>query len=518
MSAPQASWTRICPLEELPDGEGVCALIGARQIALFRIAEAIYALDNFDPAGGANVLSRGILGEVHGERVIASPLYKHHYSLATGRCLEDASASVNVYPARIEQGAIWVEVEPPRPQYARRLRLVVVGNGMAGMRTLEQLLDLAPGAHEITVFGAEGHPGYNRLLLTRLLAGERRPEDIVLHRREWYEHHRVTLYAADPVVAIDRRRRVVRAASGREQPYDRLLLATGARPNVLPIPGAQLSGVVHFHELADVETLLATARSGARAAVIGGGLLGLEAAHALAQRGLKVTVVHLLETLMERQLDPAAATLLRAALESHGIAFLMSARTTAITGLERATGLKFANGSKLPAELVVMAVGSHPNIELAVRTGLRCERGVLVDDTMQTWDPSIYAVGECVQHRDTTFGLLAPLMEQARVCAAQLAEVGVSRYRSPPPAATLHLGGLEVYSAGDPRLDERCEALELRDHRRGIYKRLVIRDNRLCSAVLYGDVRHGPWYRELMASGRDVAALREQLLAGPPAS
>jgi nitrite reductase (NADH) large subunit len=500
----------------VPSGAGGCALVQDRQIAIFRIADTVYALDNFDPAGGANVLSRGIVGDVQGELVVASPLYKHHYSLLSGRCLEDATRSVNVYPVRISAGEIWVQPEPQPAQPSRRRRLVVIGNGMAGMRTVEQLLELAPEAYEITVFGAEPQVHYNRILLSPLLAGDKRLGEIILHPREWYVQHQVTLHTGDPVVAIDRRRRLVRSARGREQPYDRLLIATGAKPNLLPIPGVELPGVLGFRDLADVDAILATARAGGSAVVIGGGLLGLEAADALVRRGMSVTVVHLLETLMERQLDEVAASLLKAALESRGLKFLMSAQTASITGNTHATGVKFADGSELAADLVVMAVGIHPNIELAVGAGLRCERGVLVDDTMQTWDPCVYAVGECVQHRHTTFGLVAPLMEQARVCASHLAEVGVSRYRSAPPATSLKVAGIDVFSAGDPRTDERTEALTLRDHRRGIYKRLVVRDSRLAGAVLYGDIRHGAWYAELMASRRDITALRDQLLFGPP--
>jgi nitrite reductase (NADH) large subunit len=498
-------------------GAGACALVDGRQIALFRLGEAVLALDNFDPAATANVLSRGIVGDLQGEWMVASPLYKHHYSLATGRCLEDASKSVNVYPVRLMDGRIWIDARPQQQRpMARRRRLVVVGNGMAGMRTLEELLELAPDAYDITVLGAEPRIGYNRVLLSPVLAGEKRAEDIVLHPREWYAQHGVTLHTGDPVAAIDRRRRIVRTSSGRETPYDRLLFATGSHPIVLPVPGARLPGVLTFRDLGDVEAMLDAARRVRRAAVIGGGLLGLEAANALAQRGMEVTVVHLPDTLMERQLDAPAAGLLRSALESRGLRFRMPARTVAVTGEGRAQGLQLADGSRLDADLVVMAVGIRPNIELARGAGLRCERGILVDDTMQTYDPSIYAVGECVQHRNATFGLLAPLWDQARVCAVHLAEVGVSRYREKLSAARLKVAGIDLYSAGDFAGIGGGETLVLRDRRRRIYRRLVIRDNRLCGAVLYGDAQHGDWYLELMTTGEDVAPLREHLLFGPP--
>ena len=510
-----SAWSAICALEDILPQGGVCALVNGRQMAVFRVGEALYALDNIDPASGASVLSRGIVGDVKGEGVVASPLYKQHYSLQTGRCLEDAGKSVNVYPVRVMDGRVWVSVEPHEAERPRRRRLVVVGNGMAGMRTVEELLRLAPDAYDITVFGAEPHGNYNRILLSPVLAGEQRPEDIVLHGPEWYAEHRVTLHSDHRVVEIDRRQRVVRSAAGIEAAYDRLLLATGSSPIILPIPGKSLPGVVTFRDLADVDTMLAAARQYRRAAVIGGGLLGLEAANALAKRGMDVTVVHLLPTLMERQLDAPAAALLRASLESRGLKFRMPALTVAVLGENRATGLRFDDGSELAADLVVMAAGVRPNIELARQAGLRCERGVLVDDTLQTFDPSVYAVGECVQHRNNVFGLVAPLWEQARVCAAHLAEVGVCRYRGSLAATQLKVTGIEVYSAGDLSDSAGSESLVLRDHGRGVYKRLVIRGNRLRGVVLYGDARLGSWYFELMASGTDISHLREQLLFGP---
>lgn len=514
-----SAWIPVCPLEDILPQSGVCALIDRRHIAVFRIGEAaVYALDNIDPASGASVLSRGIVGDIMGERVVASPLFKHHYSLATGRCLEDPARPVNSYPVRLLDGRVWVAVEPQQAARAERRRLVVVGNGMAGMRAVEELLRLAPDAYDITVFGAEPYGNYNRILLSPVLAGEQATEDIILHGPQWYSANRVTLHCGDPVVEIDRRRRLVRSSRGVEAPYDRLLLATGSTPILLPIPGRDLPGVVTFRELADVDAMLTATRHYRNAAVIGGGLLGLEAAHALAKRGMDVTVVHLLPTLMERQLDAPAATLLKASLESRGLKFRMPARTVAVLGEDRATGLELDDGCRIQADLVVMAAGVRPNIGLASRAGLRCERGVLVDDTLQTYDPSIYAVGECVQHRNSVFGLVAPLWEQARVCATHLAELGSSRYRGSVTATQLKVTGIEVYSAGDFAGGEGGESLVLRDHRRDVYKRLVVRDNRLRGAVLYGDARHGPWYFDLMASGADIGPLREQLLFGPEAA
>jgi nitrite reductase [NAD(P)H] large subunit len=512
----RTGWSSVCDFTELWPNIGVCARVNGRQIAIFLVGETLYALDNYDPASGANVLSRGIVGDVKGECVIASPLYKHHYSLVSGRCLEDPAKSVNVYPVRVLDGRVWVNAEPQQqPALARRRRLVVIGNGMAGMRTVEELLELAPDRYDITVFGAEPHANYNRILLSPVLAGDKSTAEIFLNTPEWYAERRIALHCGDPVVAIDRRRRVVRSAKGVEVPYDRLLMATGSTPVMLPIPGKDLPGVVTFRDLADVAAMLESARRYKTAVVIGGGLLGLEAASALVRRGMKVTVVHLVDTLMERQLDAAAAALLRTSLEGRGIEFKMPAKTVAIIEESRVQAARFDDGSELAADLVVMAIGVRPNIELAAGAGLRCERGILVDDNLQTFDPGIYAVGECVQHRNRTFGLVAPLWEQARVCAIHLAELGVSRYRGTLTATQLKVAGIELYSAGDFGAGAGTEALVLQDHRNGIYKRLVIRDNRLRGAVLYGDAKHGAWYFDLISAGQDIGGLRDKLLFGP---
>lgn len=506
-------WKLVCAFDDIVPQTGVCALIDGKQIAVFRFDDMVFAVDNYDPQSEANVISRGLVGDLNGELVVASPIYKHHYSLVTGRCLEDPNSPIAAYPARVMDGKVWVQSVPLKQRVGRR-RLVVIGNGMAGMRTVEELLNLAPTAWDITVFGSEPHGNYNRILLSPVLSGEKKVADIMINSLEWYQEKEITLHAGDPVVEIDRKRRVVKAASGLEVPYDRILLATGSNPIVLPVPGNKLPGVVTFRDLSDVDAMLQASKHYKRAVVIGGGLLGLEAAYGLKRRGMEVLVVHLLDSLMERQLDKAAGELLKASLEKRGLSFKMSAKTTEILGDARVTGVRFEDGDEVQADLVVMAAGIRPNVELAKQAGLRCERGVLVDDSMQTYDPSIYAVGECVQHRGLTYGLVAPLWDQARVCAIHLAEVGVSYYRGSLTSTQLKVTGVDMFSAGDFLGGPNSEALVMKDAKRGIYKRVVIEDNKIIGAVLYGDTKDGPWYFELMNEQRDVGSLRDRLLFG----
>ena len=397
---------------------------------------------------------------------------------------------------------------------AAKPKLVVIGNGMAGMRTVEELHKLAPELYDITVFGAEPHGNYNRILLSPVLAGEKSIADIMLHTREWYVQHGITLHAGDPVEHIDRRKRIVRARSGLEVRYDRLLIATGSKPFIIPVPGHQLPGVIAFRDIQDVETMLEAARNHRHAVVIGGGLLGLEAANGLQRQGMSVTVVHVMDALMNQQLDKPAAALLQKALEAKGLNFLLNAHTAEIVGPGRVTAVRFKDGSEIPADLVVMTAGVRPNIDLAKSAGLHCERAIVVDDTLQTYDPRVYAVGECVQHRSATFGLVAPIWEQARVCGAHLAGAGHRRYVQQTSPTRLKVTGVDLYSVGDFIGGEGSEDLVLRDARRGIYKRLVLKDNRIAGAVLYGDVRDGPWYFDLIQNRTDIGAIRQRLLFG----
>jgi len=400
----------------------------------------------------------------------------------------------------------------------RRERLVVVGNGMAGMRAVEELLGLAPDRYDITVFGAEPQPSYNRILLSSVLAGEKAVDDIVTHPKGWYDTHGVVLRAGDPVVAIDRAAKTVRSSGG-VCGYDKLLLATGSKPIALPIPGLTLPGVCAFRDIADVETMIAAAGMGRRAVVIGGGLLGLEAAWGLKRRGMAVTVVHLMPTLMERQLDATAAGLLQRDLARRGIEFLTDAQTEEILGSERAEGVRLADGSEVAGDLVVMAIGTRPNIDLARAARLDINRGILVGDDLRTSDPAIYAVGECVEHNGQTFGLVAPLWEQAKVCAARLAGDRNAAYLPPPVFTSLKITGIDVFSAGAlATADDSDDLVTLSDVAAGIYKKLILRGDRLVGCVLYGDVGDGPWYVDLLQSRCSVAAWRDHLIFGRAAA
>jgi len=506
----------ICALDEILDGAGVCALIDGEQVALMRVGEEVFALENRDPFSDANVISRGLVGDLQGQLVVASPVYKQHFNLRTGRCLEDESVSLKAWPCGVLDDRVWVESTLPklgRSGRGRR-RLVVIGNGMAAMRTVEELLQHTPDAYDITVFGAEPRGNYNRILLSPLLAGETDREQIMLNSLQWYRDKGIALHAGDPVVSIDRRQKRVISAAGVVAGYDRLLLATGSDPVRLKVKGQDLPGVFYFRSLDDVEGMLQQAGEAREAVVIGGGLLGLEAASGLAKQGLSVTVVHIRDRVMDKQLDAEAAGFLRRSMEARGIRFQLAARTEAFEGEGRVQRLRLENGTVLPADMVVIAAGITPRTELARNCGLHCDRGILVDDTLQTYDPAIYAVGECVQHRGTTYGLVAPLWEQARVCAAHLAERGVTRYRGSQPSSQLKVSGIELFSAGDPAMMAGTESIRYADHAGGIYKRLWVKENRLQAAVLYGDTHNAGWYAELIEHQRDISDCRDELLWG----
>ena len=393
-------------------------------------------------------------------------------------------------------------------------KLVLIGNGMAGVRTLEELLEIAPDKYEITVFGAEPYGNYNRILLSPVLAGEKTIDDIMLNDEQWYIDNNIKLIKGKKVVDIDRRGRKVFADDGTTAEYDRLIIATGSNPFIIPLPGHDLPGVVSFRDIHDVDTMMDASKQYKNAVIIGGGLLGLEAANGLMQQGMNATVVHLPETLMERQLDTEAGRMLQQSLEDRGMKFLMNANTDAILGEEHVTGIRFKDGTEIPADLVVMAVGIRPNIELAQKVGVHCERGIVVDDTMLTYDPRVYSVGECVQHRGQAYGLVAPLFEQAKVCANHLAQLGYSRYLGSVTSTKLKVTGIDLFSAGDFIGDDTTENIVMKDVARGVYKKIVIKDNKIQGAVLYGDTVDGAWYFQLLRDNTDITDIRDHLMFG----
>jgi nitrite reductase (NADH) large subunit len=399
----------------------------------------------------------------------------------------------------------------------KKQKLVVVGNGMAGIRVLEELIKLAPELYDITVFGAEPHPNYNRIMLSPVLAGEQKFEDIVLNDWDWYTGNNIALHVGREVTEIDRVKRVVKCADGTTAEYDRLLLATGSNSFILPVPGSNLPGVIGYRDIADTEAMLLAAQQYRKAVVIGGGLLGLEAANGLALQGMDVSVVHLPTWLMERQLDPVAAGLLQKSLESKGLKFLLAKNTKALHAGDdgRVSKIEFTDGDIHDADLVVMAVGIRPNDKLAASSGLLCNRGVVVTDTLQTiTDPKIYSVGECASHRGVAYGLVAPLFEQAKVCANHLGQFGIGRYEGSVTSTKLKVTGVDLFSAGNFMGGEGCEELLLSDPIGGVYKKLVIKEDKLVGACLYGDTSDGSWYFKLMREGKAVGEIRDKLMFG----
>ncbi|WBG66648.1 nitrite reductase large subunit NirB [Pseudomonas citronellolis] len=398
----------------------------------------------------------------------------------------------------------------------KKLKLVLIGNGMAGIRTLEELLKIAPDLYEITVFGAEPHPNYNRILLSPVLAGEQTFEDIVLNDLNWYADNGIRLLLDRKVVKLDRRLRKVYAADGSEAEYDRLVIATGSNPFILPVPGNRLEGVIGYRDIADTQAMIDTAKSHSHAVVIGGGLLGLEAANGLKQRGMDVTVVHLADWLLERQLDRTAGKLLQSALEARGIRFRLNTVTDELVdnGDGRVCAVQFKDGDVVAADLVVMAAGIRPNTELAEKSGIPCNRGILVNDTLQTYDPRIYAIGECASHRGIAYGLVAPLFEQAKVCANHLAQFGFASYKGSVVSTKLKVTGIDLFSAGDFMGGEGTETITLSDPIGGVYKKLVIKDDVLVGACLYGDTADGGWYFRQIRENHNVAQIRDHLMFG----
>lgn len=395
-------------------------------------------------------------------------------------------------------------------------RIVVIGNGMAGTACLEEILKTGPSRFDLTVFGAEGR-NYNRVYLAQVLTGDKSLEDISLHGRDWYAGNGIRLHAGEKVTEIRRRGRVVVTESGIEAPYDKLIFATGALPIMPPVPGIGKEGVFPFRNIGDCERIASFCKAGGKAVVVGGGLLGLEAAWALKRLGMETTLVHIMDRLMERQLDPVAASFLREDIESAGIKVLLDKKTEEVQGREKVEGLLMSDGSTIPADVVVVSTGIRPNAELARSAGIYCGRGIVVSDCMQTYDPAVFAVGECVEHRGATFGLVGPIFEQARVLANHLAGDARLVFKSQPTSVRLKIPGIELYSAGDVNEAEGTETIEYLDKGLRAYKKLFVSEGRLQGIVMYGETHDGPNLFTSLVDGSDISHKRRTLFAAESA-
>ncbi len=399
-----------------------------------------------------------------------------------------------------------------------KAKLVLIGNGMAGAKLLEELMHSCPDKYDITVFGNEPYGNYNRIMLSPLLSGEKTLEEIMILDHPWYQEHNITLHVGldKAITHINRSHKSVTTQDGDVTHYDRLIIATGSKPFILPIEGKELNGVMSFRDISDVEKMLKAADKYKKAVVIGAGLLGLEAAMGLCGRGMDVTVVHSNVIPLNRQLDVEAGELLQQELQARGLNFKMNAKTQRIEGNAsgQVTHIHFADGSTLQTDIVIMAIGIRPNMQLALDAGIHCEKGIVVSDTLQTYDPTIYALGECIQHRGGTFGLVAPLYEQAKVLTNHLSEHGVAQYQTLPSATKLKVTGINLFSVGDINGDDECEFLFYRDKQQGIYKKLVLKNNILVGVVLYGETQEGAFYNELLDSKQDLASIRSYLMFG----
>lgn len=397
--------------------------------------------------------------------------------------------------------------------------IVVIGNGMAGLRLLQDLREAEGGSDRapIVAIGAEPMEAYNRVLLSSLLSGESEYRDIALVNRRWYDEQDIELQIGVRVTEIDRKRKRLRLSTGQKLPYSKLVIATGSEPVRLKMPGSDLQGVKTFRDLADVRDLRALAATGKRAVVIGGGLLGLEAAHGLALLGMEVTVVHLMDRLMERQLDQSASYFLLREFRRRNIDVLLNTETERVLGRVRVEGIEFRNGGQIETDAVVMAVGIRPNIALARSAGLNIDRGIVVDDAMRSSDPDIYAVGECAEHRGQVYGLVAPLYEQTKVCASSIVGDGSNAYGGSVVSTSLKVGGMNVFSAGDYIGLPGTEEITLADPSYPFYKKLVLQKGndgatRLVGAVLFGETADAPWYLQLIADQAPVDALRRDMI------
>ncbi len=393
-------------------------------------------------------------------------------------------------------------------------KLIIIGNGMAPGRMLEHLFEKTPGRYEVTIFNAEPRVNYDRIMLSPVLSGEKDYEQIIIHGDGWYIKNGITLYKGHKIVAIDRAAKTVTSDRGVVARYDRLVIATGSVPFILPVPGNNLAGVLSYRDLDDVQAMLLAAQSRSKAVVIGGGLLGLEAAAGLRERGMDVTVLHLMPTLMERQLDPAAGYLLQRELEGRGIKVMCKANTKRIIGETKVEGIELADGTVIPCTLVVMAAGIRPSAWLGKSAGIATNRGIVVDDHMQTSDPDILALGECAEVCGHVYGLVAPLYEMARIAAAKLADEEGPGFVHNDTPTKLKVTGIDVFSLGDFADGDDRQEIVLRDAAAGVYKRLVLKDNRIVGTVLYGETADGAWFNDLKKKAVDISEMRDTLIFG----
>jgi len=396
---------------------------------------------------------------------------------------------------------------------SEKKKLVMIGNGMAGMRAIEEILEANPDMFDITIFGAEKYPNYNRIMLSPVLAGDTTIDDIILNDEQWYADNGITLHLGARIKEIQRGYNKVVAEDGTEAKYDNLIIATGSNPFMIPIPGHDKEGVMAFRHIDDCDAMLDAAGKYKKAAVIGGGLLGLEAAKGLLHLGMDVTVIHDQATLMNMQLDSVAGEMLRVDLEEQGMKFKVSTLTTEVTGEDRVTGLTFKDGSTLACDLLIMAVGIRPNKQLAEESGLFCNRGIVVNDYMQTvTDPSVYSVGECAEHRGIAYGLVAPLFEQAKTLGHMITGQGLKAYGGSVVSTKLKISGVDVFSAGDFMGGPGADVVELMDRVGGVYKKMVLEDDRIKGVVMFGDTADGPTFFQWMQDGKDVSERRSALL------
>ncbi|MFA9559725.1 nitrite reductase large subunit NirB [Evansella sp. AB-rgal1] len=396
-------------------------------------------------------------------------------------------------------------------------KLVLVGNGMAGIRCLEEILKVDPDLFDITVFGSEPHPNYNRIMLSSVLQGDTTVDDIVLNSYDWYKDNNITLFTSETVVKIDKEKKIIITDKDRAVEYDDLILATGSHPFMLPLPGADKEGVIAFRNIEDCEAMISASNNYKRAVVIGGGLLGLEAARGLLNLGMEVDVVHILDYLMERQLDPTASAMLQKELENQGMNFLMNHQTEAILGKNRVEKVAFKGGKVVKADLVVMAVGIKPNVDVAKASNIDTNRGIIVNDFMQTNSPNIYAVGECAEHREMVYGLVAPLYEQGKVLAKKICETDAgSGYQGSVLSTKLKVSGVNVFSAGEFNDNPNYKAIRVQDEFKGVYKKVVVKDNRIVGAVLFGETSEGSRLLSMINKQTDISEMGEVSILQSP--